>query len=88
MLIVGCRYVEINEYWDRISKVIICIVDAGLNYWFLRTVQMRLVKHHGLVKYAPLIRFNSQLMVVSIAMDVGVPSDYLFRYQHSLHPTC
>ncbi|KAH0490220.1 hypothetical protein TgHK011_001699 [Trichoderma gracile] len=62
-------YVQINEVWDRISKILILIVDAGLNYYFLRTVKQRLVMQHGLSKYAPLVSFNAKLMVVSILMD-------------------
>lgn len=57
--------------WDRISKILILIVDAGLNYYFLRTVKQRLVMQHGLSKYAPLVSFNAKLMVVSILMDVS-----------------
>lgn len=64
-------FVSINTYWDRASKVIILIVDAGLNYYFLRIVKQRLVKYHGLNKYAPLVSFNARLMVVSISMDVS-----------------
>ncbi|RDL31408.1 Uncharacterized protein BP5553_09617 [Venustampulla echinocandica] len=63
-------FVEINRYWDRTSKVIILLVDAGLNYYFLRVVRNRLVKYHGLTKYAPLISFNAKLMVLSIGMDL------------------
>lgn len=63
-------YVKINEVWDRISKILILLVDAGLNYYFLRTVKRRLVLRHGLTKYAPLVSFNAKLMVVSILMDV------------------
>ncbi|RDL33250.1 uncharacterized protein BP5553_08689 [Venustampulla echinocandica] len=63
-------FVEINKYWDRCSKIIIMIVDAGLNYFFLRTVQKSLVKYHGLTKYAPLVSFNAKLMVVSVALDL------------------
>ncbi|KAL1597834.1 hypothetical protein SLS60_008321 [Paraconiothyrium brasiliense] len=62
-------FVQINQVWDKISKVIILIVDAGLNWYFLRTVKQRLVQQHGLVKYAPLVKFNARLMVLSIAMD-------------------
>ncbi|KAF2472758.1 uncharacterized protein BDR25DRAFT_324091 [Lindgomyces ingoldianus] len=62
-------YVDINKYWDRASKIIIMVVDGLLNYYFLRTVKIRLVKQHGLVKYKPLVGFNAKLMVVSIAMD-------------------
>ncbi|KAH9207524.1 hypothetical protein DL95DRAFT_249136, partial [Leptodontidium sp. 2 PMI_412] len=63
-------FVEINKYWDRISKVLILIVDAGLNYYFLRTVKQRLVKYYGLTKYAPLVSFNAKLMVLSVSMDL------------------
>jgi len=62
-------FVDINNVWDKISKVIILIVDAGLNWYFLRTVKIRLVQQHGLTKYAPLVGFNGKLMVLSIAMD-------------------
>jgi hypothetical protein len=67
------RFVDINNIWDKISKVIILVVDAGLNWYFLRTVKIRLVQQHGLKKYQPLVGFNAKLMIVSIAMDV---SDY------------
>ncbi|UNI23779.1 hypothetical protein JDV02_009579 [Purpureocillium takamizusanense] len=62
-------FVRINDVWDRISKILILLVDAGLNYYFLRTVKRRLVIQHGLIKYAPLVSFNAKLMVLSICMD-------------------
>lgn len=55
------------------SKIIICLVDASLNWYFLYTVRKRLVKYHGLKKYASLVRFNFRLMAVSISLDVGLP---------------
>jgi hypothetical protein len=67
-------FVKINNVWDKISKVLILIVDAGLNWYFLKTVNERLVKQHGLTKYQPLVGFNVKLMVLSIAMDVSRPS--------------
>jgi hypothetical protein len=63
-------YVQINKYWDRTSKALICIVDAVLNYWFLRIVKQRLVRYHGLKKYARLVSFNARLMVLSVSMDI------------------
>ncbi|PMD19839.1 hypothetical protein NA56DRAFT_189097 [Hyaloscypha hepaticicola] len=63
-------FVQINKYWDRTSKVIILIVDAGLNYFFLHIVKKRLVNYHGLTKYAPLVSFNAKLMVLSVSMDL------------------
>jgi hypothetical protein len=70
-------FVHINEYWDRISKVLILIVDAGLNWYFLHVVKKRLLEHYGLMKYKPLINFNAKLMVVSILMDVSWPESHL-----------
>ncbi|KAM0815988.1 hypothetical protein AB5N19_01789 [Seiridium cardinale] len=69
LLRANCKFVKINDYWDRISKVLILIVDAYLNYYFLRVVKQRLLDQYGLVKYKPLISFNAKLMVVSILMD-------------------
>ncbi|KAF1839021.1 hypothetical protein BDW02DRAFT_540403 [Decorospora gaudefroyi] len=66
---VSQTFVKINDVWDKISKVLILIVDAGLNWYFLRTVKIRLIQQHGLTKYTPLINFNGKLMVVSIGMD-------------------
>jgi hypothetical protein len=64
-------FVDINAVWDKVSKVLILIVDAGLNWYFLHNVKVRLVQRVGLKKYEPLVRFNAKLMMVSIAMDVG-----------------
>ncbi|KAF5125193.1 hypothetical protein E5D57_009880 [Metarhizium anisopliae] len=55
--------------WDRISKILILLVDAGLNYYFLRTVKRRLIVQHSLTKYTPLVSFNAKLMVLSVCMD-------------------
>lgn len=62
-------FVNINNIWDKISKVLILIVDAGLNWYFLHVVKVRLVQQHNLIKYKPLISFNAKLMVLSVAMD-------------------
>ncbi|KAF2621548.1 hypothetical protein BU25DRAFT_404372 [Macroventuria anomochaeta] len=62
-------FLNINAVWDKISKVLILIVDAGLNWYFLRIVKIRLVDQVGLTKYKPLVSFNAKLMIVSIAMD-------------------
>jgi hypothetical protein len=68
---VSQTFVNINNIWDKIEKVMILLVDAGLNWYFLRTVKNRLVGQHGLTKYAPLVGFNAKLMVLSIGMDVS-----------------
>ncbi|KAF4956411.1 hypothetical protein FSARC_11614 [Fusarium sarcochroum] len=63
-------FVTVNKYWDRTSKILICIIDAGLNWYFLRIVQQRLIKESRLMKYKPLVTFNARLMIVSVGMDV------------------
>ncbi|KAK6840468.1 hypothetical protein PG990_007318 [Apiospora arundinis] len=62
-------FVIANKYYDPVSKVLILIVDAGLNWYFVRSVKERLVNQHGLVKYQPLVGFNTKLLIVSILMD-------------------
>ncbi|KAG9763926.1 hypothetical protein KCU86_g9944, partial [Aureobasidium melanogenum] len=48
--------------------VIILLVDAGLNYYFIIVVQKQLVKP-GLTKYKPLVKFNLYMILISLAMD-------------------
>lgn len=67
-------FVVINKYWDKATKFIILFVDAGLNLYFLHTVNSRLVRNSGLTKYRNLVSFNLKLMVVSILMDVSTYS--------------
>ncbi|KAK2774749.1 hypothetical protein CKAH01_13083 [Colletotrichum kahawae] len=85
---VNATFVLINHYWDRTSKVLILIVDAGLNWYFLRIVKTRLLSQHGLVKYKPLVGFNAKLMILSIAMDgmliglMSLPNQVVFIQFH------
>ena len=67
---VNSIFVNINKYWDRLGKILVCLVDTFLNYYFLRTVRLRLLCHPGLAKYKPLVSFNSMLMCISISMDI------------------
>ncbi|CAD0044642.1 unnamed protein product [Aureobasidium pullulans] len=67
---VNQTYVHINRYWDRLSKVLIMLVDAFLNWYFVYVVRARLVKYHGLRKYKPLVAYYTRLGLVSVAMDV------------------
>ncbi|GEM07845.1 hypothetical protein Rt10032_c04g1862 [Rhodotorula toruloides] len=63
------RYIKINEVWDRCEKCIYLVVDALLNYLFIRTKQL---VANGLDRYRPLVRFNSRLILLSISMDVFI----------------
>jgi hypothetical protein len=82
---VSDTFVAINNVWDKVSKVLILIVDAGLNWYFLQTVKTRLVNQHGLVKYAPLVGFNAKLMVLSVAMDVRTPIIIHIQYADNVN---
>ena len=64
-------YIEINEIWDRIEKVLYLIIDALLNGYFLKTVKANLIKN-GLEKYNKLLRFNQRIIVLSLLMDVMI----------------
>lgn len=63
------KIAHINDIWDRIQKVVYLIVDAALNYYFVMTVKKRLVTH-GLKKYEKLAKFNTRIVLLSVAMDV------------------
>ena len=47
------------------------MVDAGLNWYFLKTVKANLISN-GLTKYNKLVRFNQQIVIVSLVMDVMI----------------
>jgi hypothetical protein len=63
------RYIDINNVWDRIEKVLFAVVDLGLNMYFLYIVKSQLIAC-GLTKYKLLFNFNIGMVVISIAMDV------------------
>ncbi|KAI9640590.1 hypothetical protein NHQ30_010889 [Ciborinia camelliae] len=63
------RYIWLNDIWDRCEKAIYLLVDAMLNYYFMRTVHRQLVGN-GMQKYKALIKFNAVLVAFSLSMDV------------------
>ncbi|KAF2844806.1 hypothetical protein T440DRAFT_547047 [Plenodomus tracheiphilus IPT5] len=83
------KYHIINEYWDRIEKALYLIVDAGLNWYFLKTVKNNLI-NNGLTKYNKLVRFNQQIVLVSLLMDVmiiaamSIPNSFVYIQFHPL----
>lgn len=62
-------YIHVNLVWDRCEKVIYLLVDACLNFYFVRIVQQNLVQL-GLRKYSNLVRFNMFIIIFSLSMDV------------------
>lgn len=62
-------YIHVNEWWDRCEKIIYLLVDAALNIYFIRIVQLNLVQL-GLRKYSNLVKFNMFIITFSLGMDV------------------
>lgn len=77
------KYHVINEYWDRIEKFLYLLVDAALNWYFLKTVKANLISN-GLTKYNRLVRFNQRIVAVSLLMDVmiiaamSIPNSFVY----------
>jgi hypothetical protein len=65
------RWIHINNIWDRTEKGLYLILDAFLNYCFIRVVKANLIEY-GLEKYNTLVRFNQCMIVVSLLMDVMI----------------
>lgn len=70
-----CRFVRVNNVWDKITKVLIALNDAALNWYFIVQVKKRLVAN-GLQKYNALARFNTQIILISVGMDVRTTDDF------------
>lgn len=83
------RWIRINSIWDRIEKVLFLLLDAYLNWYFIKTVQSELVRN-GLNKYNRLVRFNKRIIVVSLLFDVmiiaamSIPNGFVYAIFHPL----
>ncbi|KAH7069160.1 hypothetical protein BKA63DRAFT_102191 [Paraphoma chrysanthemicola] len=83
------KYHIINEVWDRIEKGLYLLVDALLNWYFLKTVKANLISN-GLTKYNKLVRFNQRIVVLSLCMDVmiigamSIPNSFVYIQFHPL----
>ncbi|KAF9029609.1 hypothetical protein BDZ89DRAFT_1038378 [Hymenopellis radicata] len=62
------QYMQLNEWFDRAQKSVYLILDLVLNILYIRLVKGRLVAH-GLKKYENLMKFNQNIIVISIALD-------------------
>ncbi|CAM1502595.1 Fc.00g073710.m01.CDS01 [Cosmosporella sp. VM-42] len=80
-------WININNIWDRCEKVIFCLVDIGLNIYFLRLTRNRLI-NNGLTKYVPLYKANLVLVCISMSLDViliglmSLPSGLVYLQFH------
>ncbi|KAB2110766.1 hypothetical protein AG0111_0g260 [Alternaria gaisen] len=86
---INSTYHMVNEYWDRIEKGLYLLVDAALNWYFLKTVKENLI-NNGLTKYNKLVRFNQQIVMVSLLMDImiiaamSIPNSFVYIQFHPL----
>ncbi|CAJ2512656.1 Uu.00g007750.m01.CDS01 [Anthostomella pinea] len=62
-------YINVNEVWDRVEKVIFCLIDASLNLYFIYLVRSKLISN-GLAKYNRVFRFNLAIIACSVSLDV------------------
>lgn len=82
------HYHDTNIWWDRVEKCLYLLVDAALNWYFIRTVKNRLVIHGGLKKYQRLVRFNTWIVWISLSMDVliiammSLRNDFVYMQFH------
>jgi hypothetical protein len=49
-------YVNINKYWDRVSKIIICLVDAGLNWYFIHVRTFTVIRSSHTMLIIPFLQ--------------------------------
>jgi hypothetical protein len=84
------RFMKINVVWDRIEKVIYFVADAALNYVFIYQVKAKLIEFGGLKKYQRLVRYNMQIIVVSLSMDILIigmmsyPNELVYTLFHPI----
>jgi hypothetical protein len=70
---ISSQYIWINEWWDRVEKILYLMVDASLNIYFIIIVKRNLVSN-GLAKYRKLTNFSMFIIGFSLSMDVLIIS--------------
>ncbi|KAH6664021.1 hypothetical protein B0J14DRAFT_494014 [Halenospora varia] len=86
---VSQTFVQVNNIWDRIEKVLYLIIDGALNGLFLYLVRVKLISG-GLTKYKPLFNFNAFIVCVSLSMDIliicmmSLPNSFIYIQFHPL----
>ncbi|KAF8917203.1 hypothetical protein CPB85DRAFT_216084 [Mucidula mucida] len=83
------EYINLNKWYDRFEKSVYLVLDLVLNMLFIRLVKGRLVDH-GLKKYDKVMKFNQNIIIISIAMDallIGVtalPNPFSYTQFHPI----
>lgn len=60
-------WINANDVWDRVEKVLFLIFDVGINLYFVHRVRTTLIAN-GLHKYAKLYWFNVAIITLSILL--------------------
>lgn len=67
------RWIDINNWWDRVEKTLFGLCDICLNLYFIYLVRSKLIAN-GLKKYKKLVRFNVLMVLISMSLDVSYKS--------------
>ena len=62
-------YERINTIWDPVQVIIVLLMDAALNIYFVIAVK-RVLLSFGLAKYKLLIKANVLIILFNMATDV------------------
>lgn len=62
-------WINLNNIWDRIEKVIFFFFDGGLNVYFIVLVKRKLLSS-GMTKYQRLFQFNITMVIISLSLDI------------------
>ncbi|RDW63325.1 hypothetical protein BP6252_10870 [Coleophoma cylindrospora] len=65
------NFVEVNKYWDGISKGILLLIDIGLNLYLLLMI-LQLISKSGLLRSKTVVISNAWLLITSIIVDALV----------------
>lgn len=86
-------WINLNNIWDRIEKVIFLLLDLSLNIYFIVLVKRKLLAS-GVTKYYPLFRFNIACVVISLSLDVlligimSLPNGLIYAQFHPVVYMC
>ncbi|KAB8076272.1 hypothetical protein BDV29DRAFT_189607 [Aspergillus leporis] len=93
---VNNTFVQINRYWDPISKGLICVVNIFLNMWFLRVIRALLIGLMILpntmvyIQYHPvtyMVKLNIEIKLASLIHKLAKDSNISDMHETTMHLT-